>query len=109
VLVENGLAPDFVAQLGRGMDALKVSVDSRGAARAKQVSATKQLTTSLGLGKQYVQIMDAALTKALKSDPAKLAEWKNARRVTIKGVTTPALVVTPTKPGGTPTPDAKAA
>lgn len=137
VLVEHGLAPDFVAQLRDGISALKASVDGRGAARAGQVSATKQLAVSLALGHQYVRIMDAVLTKALKTDSAKLVEWNNAKRVTIKGVSaagttsattsiststraTPTLVTqtaastplpsTPaTMPAGTPEPDAKAA
>lgn len=130
VLVEHGLAPDFVAQLRDAISALKASVDGRGAARAGQVSATKQLAVTLALGMQYVTIMDAALTKALKSNSAKLAEWKNAKRVTAKGVSatgisstigaTPMLVTqtaasTPltsaptTSPAPTSNPDAKAA
>jgi hypothetical protein len=86
VLVEHGLAADFVAQLGDAVAALRTSIDARGAARASGVSATKEVALSIALGHQYVVLMDAALTKALKNDPAKLAEWKHAKRVTIKGV-----------------------
>jgi hypothetical protein len=86
VLVDHGLAPDFLAQLGDAISALRTSIDARGAARAGQVRATKQVALSIALGHQYVVIMDAALTKALRSNSAKLVEWKNAKRVTIKGV-----------------------
>ncbi len=106
VLVEHGLAPDFLAQLGAAASALKASLDGRGAARASLVSATKQVRVTLSLGKQYVQIMDAALTKALKADHARLAEWKNARRVTLKG--TPAADIVITTPPALPDASASA-
>ena len=127
VLVEHALPSDFVQQLQDAAAAVKTSVDGRGAARAGRVSATKQLAVSLSLGTRFVQILDAALTKALRTDPAKLAEWKNAKRITRVGVgtagirTTPALVATApvaattiasslaTKPASVPEPEAKAA
>ncbi|MEP6622035.1 MAG: hypothetical protein ABJE47_22120 [bacterium] len=118
VLVEQGLAPDFVAQLGAAVTALRESIDRRGRARALLVSATQQVKVNLNLGQQYVSMMDAALTVALKSDSARMAEWKNAKRVTQKGVsagsfartldTSPAIV--PATPPAVPLePTAKAA
>jgi hypothetical protein len=97
VLVEHGLAPDFPSQLNSATSALRASIDGRGAARASRINATRQLVVGTSLGLQYVEIMDAALTKALKRDPARLAEWKSAKRVTVKGVSnsrtgTPATV-----------------
>lgn len=86
VFVEHGLAPDFMAQLDNARSALKVSIDARGTARAGRVKATKELIGSTNLALQYVNIMDAALTKALKSNAPKLAEWKHAKRVTLVGV-----------------------
>ena len=73
-----------------------MSIDGRGAARAGRVSATKQLAVSLSLGTQFVQILDAALTKALRTNPAKLVEWKNAKRITMVGVTSTGILTTPT-------------
>jgi hypothetical protein len=96
VLVEHGLAPDFLAHLASAASALKASLDGRGAARAGRVSATRQVRVALSLGRQYVQIMDAALTKALKDEPARLVEWKHARRVTLKG--TPVVDIITTTP-----------
>ena len=95
VLVDHGLAPDFVAHLTSAASALKASLDGRGAARAGRVSATKQVRTALALGRQYVQIMDAALTKTLRDDAARLAEWKHARRVMLKGTSAVDFVTTP--------------
>lgn len=86
VLVEHGLGTDFIAQLRDAISALKASVDGRGAARAGQVSATKQLSSSLALGTKYISILDAAVTKALRTDAAKLAEWKHVKRVMARGV-----------------------
>lgn len=87
VLIEHGLPADFIAQLNGAIAALEASVDSRGTAHTELVSATKQVAVGLLQGVQYVHIMDAALTKTLKSDPAKLAQWKTAKRTTTKGVT----------------------
>ena len=95
VLVEHGLPADFVTQLHAAGATLKASVDGRGAARAGVVWATKELTTSVTLAHQYVRIMDAAISRALASSPAKLAAWKHATRVTIKGVQATPVMVTP--------------
>ncbi|MEP6622771.1 MAG: hypothetical protein ABJE47_25850 [bacterium] len=85
VLTDHALPLDFVAQIQRATSALKDSIDGRGAARASQVSATKQLAVTLDLGAQRVKILDAALKQVLRSDPAKLAEWRSVIRVTVKG------------------------
>jgi hypothetical protein len=106
VLVEHGLPTDFVAQLNGAIAAFKSSVDARGTAHTTQVSATKQVAVGLGLGVQYVHIMDSALTRLLKADPVKLAQWKTAKRITIKGVTasTDATPAQTTSPVATPAP-----
>ena len=86
VLVDHGLAIDFIVHGNELIAELKASVDGRGTARSDVVSATKQVRVGLSQGMQYLRIMDAALTKTLKSEPARLAQWKNASRITIKGV-----------------------
>ena len=86
VLVEHGLAPDFVAQLRQAIAALKADVDARGVARAQQVNATAQLQECVKLGRTYVAQMDALLSKALRSDAPKLREWNNVKRAVVKGV-----------------------
>ena len=95
VLIEHGLSGDFVAQLHRAMSTLEASIDGRGAARASGAGATKEVATSVTLAHQYLKIMDAALSMTLASSPAKLAEWKHAKRVTIKGVQPTRVIATP--------------
>ncbi len=124
VLVEHGLAPDFVAQVRQAIAALKAEVDARGVARSRQTNATSQLEECVKLGRQYVTQMDALISKALRLDAPKLREWKSVKRAVIKGVagsvnsgapsmltaspgTTPALVSGPSGEGGAS--DAKAA
>ena len=57
--------------------------------------------------------MDAALTKALRNDPARLAGWRNAKRITAKGVQQAlAAPISPASvqvPAVTPAPGAMAA
>jgi hypothetical protein len=96
VLVEHALPSDFLKQLGSSAATVKASVDARGAARAGRVSATEQLAVSLKLGTRQVQILDAALTKVLRTDSAKLAEWRNIKRVTLVGVLPPSEPTSPT-------------
>ena len=86
VLAEHGLAPDALARLRTAIATLRKSVDGRGSARAALVSATTQVATGLSTATRLVQLVDAALMQTLKTDPAKVAEWKNAKRVTTKGV-----------------------
>jgi hypothetical protein len=85
VLVDH-LGPDFIGQLSGAITAYKTSVDSRGTARTTRVAATRALADGLTLGLQFVSRMDVLLTKSLQSNQPKLAEWKNAKRVTSKGV-----------------------
>ena len=86
VLIENGLAADFIAQLQKAMNALRTSVDSRGIAVAARTRATTQLGVSIEIAVRCMTMMDAQLSKLLKSQQPALREWKNARRVTIKAV-----------------------
>jgi hypothetical protein len=86
VLVENGLPADFIEQLATAATALKTSIDGRGLARASRVAATRGLQSEMALGRRVVAIIDAIVTRQLRSEPAKLAEWEQLKRVTVKGV-----------------------
>jgi len=85
VLVEHGLPEDFIKQLDDAAAKLKASLDARGEARAARVGATKGLASELALGKRVVEVMDASLTRKLRSSPARLAEWKHVKRITVRG------------------------
>lgn len=85
VLVESGLQTDFIDQLKGAAAALKASIDGRGLARASRAAATRGVESELALGRRVVKIIDAVVTRQLRSEPAKLAEWKQLKRVVVKG------------------------
>jgi hypothetical protein len=93
VFVEHGLPADFLAQLDAAALALKLSVDARGVAQSRRTGAGTSLGNDLKLGKQILSMISASLSYALKSDPATLASWRQARRVTVKGVQSKAVPV----------------
>ncbi len=86
VLVESGLPADFIEQLTAAAAALKGSIDGRGLARASRVAATRGVGSELTLGRRTVHIIDAVVTRQIRSEPTKLAEWQQLKRVTVKGV-----------------------
>jgi len=85
VLVEHGLPEDVIKQLDDAAGKLKASLDARGEARAARVGASKGLASELALGRRVVEVMDASLTRALRSSPGRLAEWKHVKRITVRG------------------------
>ncbi|MEO7086269.1 MAG: hypothetical protein ABI442_11200 [Gemmatimonadaceae bacterium] len=86
VFAEHGLPADFIAQLDAAAEELKSSVDARGVALSRRAGAGTGLGGDLALGKQVVSLIDASLSHALKADPATLTSWRQAKRVTVKGV-----------------------
>jgi len=109
VLIESGLPADFMEQLTTATAALKASIDSRGLARAARVAATEGVGTEETVGRRTVAIIDALITRQLRADPSKLAEWQQLKRVVLKAgngrnPTTP--VDTPSNPGQASSPDA---
>ena len=86
VLVESGLPADFIEQLKTAAAALKASVDGRGLARASRAAATRGLESELALGRRIVAIIDAVVTRLIRSEPAKLAEWEQLKRIEVRGV-----------------------
>jgi hypothetical protein len=86
VLVESGLPADFIEQLTAAAAALKASIDGRGLARASRVAATRGVGSELAIGRRVVAIIDAVVTRQIRAEPAKLAEWEQLKRVTVRGV-----------------------
>jgi len=95
VLVENGLPADFIDQLKQAAATLKASIDGRGLARASRVAATRGVKSEVALGRRLVSILDAVVRGLIRSNPAKLAEWEQLKRVTLKagGVRRPVVLV----------------
>jgi hypothetical protein len=86
VLIDHGLQPDCIETLAAAAAALRSSIDARGAARATAIGARDGIRAGLKEGNRLVSLIDAGLTSFLKSDAANLASWKNAKRITRKGV-----------------------
>ena len=84
VLVESGLAADFIEQLKAATAALKASIDGRGLARASRVAATQGVESEVAVGRRVVAIIDAVVTRLIRAEPTKLAEWDQLKRVTLK-------------------------
>jgi len=104
VFVEHGLPADFLDQLDAANAALKQSVDARGVARSKVAGASKTLVNEATLGRQIVTMMDAALAHALRSDAALLASWRQAKRITVKGVASRDVFAATPVPGSSASP-----
>jgi hypothetical protein len=104
VFTDFGVTPDFVAELqtaATDMEGAKVTQNARKAVRA---GATKGLKDELANGRKIVSVLDSFVKSALKDDPATLAGWNTAKRISHAGkkaapATTP---VTPPATGGTP-------
>ena len=85
-LVESGLPANFLEELKGATAALKASLDARGLARAARVAATRGVESELTLGRNTVSILDAILTRLIRSQPTKIAEWEQLKRVTVRGI-----------------------
>jgi hypothetical protein len=85
-LVESGLPADFLEELQGATAALKASFDARGLARAARVAATRGVESELTLGRRMVTILDAIVTRLIRSQPTKMAEWEQLKRVTVRGI-----------------------
>jgi len=92
VFVEHGLPADFLDQLEAATTALGASVDARGVARSRVTGASNGLVSDLALGRQLLAMIDASLAHVLKTDSPMLASWRQAKRATVKGVTSRGVV-----------------
>jgi hypothetical protein len=90
-LIEHGLQPNCIETLQAAAAALKSSVDTRGLARSAAVGATKGIHADISQGIKLVSLIDAGLRPVLRNNASKLASWRNAKRVTTKGVVGPTV------------------
>jgi hypothetical protein len=98
VLVQHGLAANFVDELRAKAAALQAAMDDRRDVKSRRVGATKAIAAELKAGRLVVQSLDIALTRVLRDQPGLLAEWRNTKRVTVKPVhqtPTPAVAAAP--------------
>jgi hypothetical protein len=86
VLVQHGLSATVVDELQAQAAALKAALDARRQTKSGRVGATKAIGEELKTGRLVVQALDIVITRALRGQPGPLAEWKNAKRATVKPV-----------------------
>lgn len=99
-LIEHGLQPDCIETLQTAAEALQASVDARGLARGKVAGASKGLRADISQAVKLVSLIDAGLRPLLRNNTSKLASWRNAKRVTTKGVV--GAIVPPASEPNTP-------
>jgi len=111
VLVQHGLSSNFVDELKAAAANLKAAVDARRQSQSGRVGATKSIAEELKNGRFVIQALDIVITRALRGQPGPLAEWKNAKRVTIKPVHTAAAssAAAPSPAAASSLPEQKAA
>jgi hypothetical protein len=85
-LVKAGMPSDTIPQLRVALVAYRAAVDERGQAVAQRAGATKSITVHVNRARKLVDSISPIVQKALRSDPVLLAEWKQLKRVTLKGV-----------------------
>ena len=81
VFVEAGLDADFAAQLKKAADAMIGARQQRSMSRVSRATATKGLKSQLSAGRKIVHVLDVLVRTALRQEPALLAGWTQAKRV----------------------------
>ena len=81
VFVEAGLDADFAAQLKKAADAMIDARQLRSMSRVRRATATKGLKSQLSAGRKIVHVLDALVRTELRQEPALLAGWTQAKRV----------------------------
>jgi hypothetical protein len=84
VFIEHGRPQDFIERLGAAAVAVRQVVDDRFRAQGRRVGATVGVVSELTRGRRAVQLIDAVIRPVVRNDPQLFAEWKNAKRVTLK-------------------------
>ena len=108
-LVTAGLPADTIAQLRSVAAQYKAAIDKRGQLVAQRRGATESVDEQLRRARELVDAISVIVTRALRTDPATLAEWRQLKRVTVKGVQGKgADVSTPAAPNTTTPPAAQA-
>jgi hypothetical protein len=83
-LVKQGLVPDAITQLRASAAQFKAAIDSRGQLVAQRRGATAEVGVQLATARKLVDAIAILVTRGLRDDPSKLAEWTQLKRVTQK-------------------------
>jgi hypothetical protein len=85
-LVDAGMPANAISELRAVAAQFRGVVDARGQSVAERSGATKSIGVQLKKARKLVETISVIVTKALRSDPVTLAEWRQLKRVTVKGV-----------------------
>jgi hypothetical protein len=81
-LVAAQFPADTIDQLVAAANALATSLADRATARGARVRVTAAIDVQLKRAREAVAMLDAIVTRKLATQPALLAEWRSAKRVT---------------------------
>lgn len=81
LFVQEGLQPDFVAQLRAATDRLDESIGTRGQSQGQQVGATKGLREVAKRARGLFQVLDAQVRPKLGTNDDLLRQWQLAIHV----------------------------
>ena len=108
VFVQSGRPADFADALVGAANALRASLDARGASVTQKAAARDGLKSTASRVHLVLKLLDAQVKSIGTDDPKLLAAWKSAKRIGKGKVvpieeTTPAPVIPATTPAPTPT------
>lgn len=81
VLLQHGLAPDFIEKLTAAASALDAARNAKVESNRRRVTATATVKAQLKRGRKAVRLLDAILKPRLAGNPQLLAAWQSASRV----------------------------
>ena len=81
LFVEEGLAPDFVAELRAAADRCDQSIDARGQSRGARAGATEGLKVATTRARVLIRLFDSLLRPKLGTNDELLREWQVAKHI----------------------------
>ena len=81
VLLQHGLAPDFIEKLTAAASALDAARNAKVESTRRRITATATVKAQLKRGRKTVRLLDAILKPRLAGNPQLLAAWQSATRV----------------------------
>ena len=81
VLLQHGLAPDFIEKLTSAASALDAARNAKVESNRRSLTATATVKAQLKRGRKAVRLLDAIIKPRLAGNPQLLAAWQSATRV----------------------------
>lgn len=93
-----GLPKEHAARIRAAAEDLVKRIDTRSKEEQRRIAATRGLGAESQRGVAIVRLLDALVEPSLRTDPARLAEWRKATRIRsfVSGVSAPSAPEEPT-------------